>query len=121
MSAKEGERRCADYLEHILEAVKLARDYCGGLELEGFLADKKTQQAVLLNLMVIGEAATRICKEFPEFVVIQASIPWKQMRGMRNRLAHGYFEVDLGIIWDTVQTALPDLEKSIREVRKAQD
>jgi len=48
--------------------------------------------------------------ECPDFAAQHPEIPWKQMRGMRNRMAHGYFEIDLEIVWDTIQTSLPDLE-----------
>lgn len=121
MSIKANKPRFGDYLDHILEAVELAIGYCEGLEREDFLADRKTQQAVLLNLLIIGEAATKICHEYPEFVAHYPAVPWKPMRGMRNRLAHGYFEVNFDIVWDTVRTALPDLAASIREAGKTSE
>lgn len=116
MSTGKQELRCSDYLQHILEAIRLARGYCEGSNLEEFLADTKTQQAVLLNLIIIGEAATKICTEYPEFSAAHPLIPWKQMRGMRNRLAHGYFAVNFEIVWDTVQSALPELEHKLETV-----
>lgn len=60
-------RRTPEYLDHMLEALKLARNYVEGFSKENFLADKKTQQAVILNIMVIGEAAIQILDECPEF------------------------------------------------------
>lgn len=69
------------------------------------------RQAVVLNLLTIGEAAGRIVNECKEFATAHPEIPWAQMRGMRNRMAHGYFDVDLNIVWDTVQSSLPDLER----------
>lgn len=60
-------RRIPEYLDHMLEALKLARNYVEGFSKENFLADKKTQQAVILNIMVIGEAAIQILDECPEF------------------------------------------------------
>lgn len=77
---------------------------------ESFLEDRRTQQAAVLNLMVIGEAAARIVNEHKEFAATHSEIPWAQMRGMRNRMAHGYFAVDLNIVWDTVQSSLPGLQ-----------
>lgn len=88
--------RHVDYLEHIIEAIGLARSHVEGLTKEEFMADKKTQQAVILNIIVIGEAATKIADESLEFAAKHSGIPWKQMRGMRNRMAHGYFEINLG-------------------------
>ena len=77
---------------------------------------KKTQQAVILNIVVIGEAATQLANECPAFVDQTPELPWKQMRGMRNRMAHGYFEINMDIVWDTVQDAFPKLERQIAAI-----
>jgi uncharacterized protein with HEPN domain len=74
-----------------------------------FLLDKRTQQAVVLNILVIGEAATKIAQYHPQFVALHSEIPWQSMRGMRNKMAHGYFDIDLEVVWQTVQRSLPDL------------
>jgi uncharacterized protein with HEPN domain len=102
MNAKLYSLRHADYIGHMIEAISLARSHVEGMSKNDFLADKKTQQAVILNIIVIGEAATKIADESPEFAAAHANIPWKQMRGMRNRMAHGYFEINLDVVWDTV-------------------
>ena len=81
-----------------------------------FLTDRKTQQAAILNLIVIGETATKIERDFPAFSAAHSHIPWKSMRGMRNRIAHGYFDIDLATVWDTLQTALPDLQIQLRAI-----
>lgn len=111
--------RDVDYLDHMLEAIKLARNYTEGLAKGDFLADKKTQQAVILNILVIGEAATKLADRHPEFVARHTDVPWRHMRGMRNRMAHGYFEINLDIVWDTIQQSLPDIERKIREIRSS--
>ena len=98
-----------DYLRHMQEGVKQASDYISGMDKAGFLADKRTQQAVIMNFVIIGEAATRAMNEFPEFTDAHPEIPWRNMRGMRNRIAHGYFDIDLEQVWETAFTALPDL------------
>lgn len=116
MTGRNGKMRETDYLGHMLEAVRLARSYCEGIEQADFLMDRKTQQAVIFNLLVIGEAATKICNDYPAFTLRYPGFPWKPMRGMRNRLAHGYFEIDLAVVWDTVQAALPDLERQLVEI-----
>ncbi len=113
MNAKQRQLRDADYLEHMLEAIKLARSYVEGLSKSDFLADKRTQQAVILNIVVIGEAATQLIDEHSEFAAQHPEIPWQKMRGMRNRMAHGYFDTNLNIVWDTVQQAFPELEQQI--------
>ncbi|HXZ10247.1 MAG TPA: DUF86 domain-containing protein [Paraburkholderia sp.] len=102
----------ADYLEHMLEAARLAQQHIAGVEKEQFLGDRLRQQAVMMNLVIIGEAATKIREGFPDFIQANPSpaLPWHQMIGMRNRMAHGYFDVDLEIVWDTVTKHLPVLE-----------
>ncbi len=116
MSTRYKKLRQQDYLEHMLEAIQLARSYVDGLSKDDFLLDKKTQQAVILNVVVIGEAATQLSNEYPAFVDQTPELPWKQMRGMRNRMAHGYFEIDMSIVWDTVQSAFPVLEQQIAAI-----
>lgn len=117
MSAKQRQLRHADYLEHMLGAIDLALSHVEGMSKEDFLADKKTQQAVILNIIVIGEAATQIADECPDFAAAHPSVPWKQMRGMRNRMAHGYFEINLDVVWDTVQQSLPELQQQLLSIR----
>ena len=101
--------RLADYLDHIRDAAQLARSYVKNMSREEFLADTRTQHAVILNLFVIGEAATKLLSEYPEFAHQHSAIEWKAMKGMRNRIAHGYFDVDLEIVWETVGASLPKL------------
>ena len=111
--------RQADYLSHMLEAVKLAQGYVEDMNKADFLEDKRTQQAVILNIMVIGEAASKLADEYPEFISKFPQVEWKSMRGMRNRLAHGYFDINLDIVWETVKQALPELESQLREIQQA--
>jgi len=103
------ELRLADYLDHIHEAASDACSFIDGLEKGDFLADKRTQNAVVMSLIIIGEAAAKIMDRYPDFSARHVEIPWRIMRGMRNRIAHGYFEVDLDVVWDTVRTDLPAL------------
>ena len=63
--------------------------------------------------ITIGEIATRLNNEHPDFADKNPGIPWRQMRGMRNRMAHGYFDINLEIVWTTVQTSLPELEQQL--------
>jgi uncharacterized protein with HEPN domain len=113
MTNNESRLRLADYISHMLEAVRLAREYVQDIAKIDFLHDRRTQQAVVLNLVTIGEAAARVVNECNEFATAHPEIPWAQMRGMRNRMAHGYFDIDLNIVWDTVQSSLPDLERQL--------
>lgn len=86
----------ADQLvEHMREAVAQSLVYVEGLTREEFLADKRTQQAVILNLIILGEAATKLMDNYPEATAARPEIEWRAMRGMRNRIAHGYYDIDL--------------------------
>jgi uncharacterized protein with HEPN domain len=89
-----------------------------GLEKEDFLSDKRTQQAVIMSLIILGEAATKVMDAHAEFTDAHSEIPWRSMRGMRNRIAHGYFDVNLEVVGETVQTALPELLSKFHEARQ---
>jgi uncharacterized protein with HEPN domain len=62
-----------------------------------------------MSLIVIGEAASKVMDEHENFFEAHPEVPWRAMRGMRNRIAHGYFDINLELVWETVQTALPNL------------
>ncbi|MFB1490635.1 MULTISPECIES: DUF86 domain-containing protein [unclassified Thiocapsa] len=115
------ELRLCDYLEHVQQAATDACSFVDGLSKNEFLADKRSQQAVVMSLIIIGEAATKVMDRHPEFTQAHASVPWRSMRGMRNRIAHGYFEINLDVVWDTVQTALPALLKQLPALRDDAD
>ncbi len=106
-----------DYLDHILESSSLIRSYVEGFTKADFLADKRTQHAVILNIVVIGEAATKLSDEYPDFVARYPDVQWKSMRGMRNRMAHGYFDINLDIVWDTIQQSIPMLAQQIQQIK----
>lgn len=105
--------RLPDYLDHIRQAAGAALSYVEGMSEADFVADSKTQHAVIMNLFIIGEAVTKIANSSPEFITGHAEIPWQNMRSMRNRIAHGYFDIDLHIVWNTVAIFLPDLLKNL--------
>jgi uncharacterized protein with HEPN domain len=103
------DNRLGDYLEHIRQAASDALIFVEGLNKEEFADDKRTQQAVIMSLVIIGEAATKVMDRYPEFTAQNTQVPWRSMRGMRNRIAHGYFDINLDVVWETVQVALPEL------------
>ena len=111
------ENRLLDYLEHLRQAASDACGFIQGLSKEDFLADKRTQNAIVMSLVIIGEAATKVMDRHPEFVAQHPEIPWRNMRGMRNRVAHGYFDINLDVVWDTAQSALPRLLQSLPAIR----
>ena len=101
--------RLADYLDHLKEAAALALSYVEGMTEADFMDDQRTQQAVLMNLIILGETATRIHQKYGSFVEKHQEIPWRQMSAMRNRIAHGYFEIEFRIVWEILQENAPQI------------
>jgi uncharacterized protein with HEPN domain len=112
------ENRLLDYLHHMQQSATDACSFVEGLAKDDFLADKRTQQAVIMSLIIIGEAATKVMDGYAEFTQAHPEVPWRSMRGMRNRIAHRYFDINLDVVWDTVQAALPELLKQLPAVRQ---
>lgn len=111
------ENRLPDYIDHIQQAAVDARSFMDGLGKDDFLEDKRTQQAVVMSLIIIGEAATKVMDGYDAFAQAHPDVPWRSMRNMRNRMAHGYFDINLDVVWDTVQQWLPELLKQLPAAR----
>jgi uncharacterized protein with HEPN domain len=103
------ENRLPDYIDHIHQAAADACIFTEGMAKEDFLADRRTKSAIVMTLVIIGEAATKILDRYPEFAARHPEVPWRMMRGLRNRIAHGYFDINFNVVWDTISTALPEL------------
>ncbi len=102
-----------DYFQDILDAVNEVKEFTQGMDFEAFINDKKTINAVVRSFEVIGEAS----KKIPEDVRnTYPTIPWKKMAGMRDKLIHEYFGVDLEILWKTVKESIPPLKESISNI-----
>jgi uncharacterized protein with HEPN domain len=97
----------------MIEAADRILAYTNGVLKEQFLADTMMQDAVVRNIEIIGEAANNLVESSPEIVQRYPSIPFAQIYGMRNRVAHGYFAVSMDMIWETVQTDIPELKNSL--------
>ncbi|MGA8170328.1 MAG: DUF86 domain-containing protein [Methylocystis sp.] len=102
---------------HMVDSAELAVSFLEGMEKEDFLDDIRTQQAVILNLLVIGEMAARLAREHPDFWKRHPEAPWRKMTAMRNRIAHGYFELNLDTVWETARMALPELIRGLKPLR----
>lgn len=99
------------YLCHIRDAIYQIREYTVDGE-EAFSRDKKTQDAVIRNFEIIGEAV----KNLPsEITARHTNIPWRSIAGMRDRLIHHYFGVNLNLVWATIETRLDPLKKAVEE------
>lgn len=101
------------YLEHMLQACARIRRYSEDMTEPVFLENELVQDGVIRNIEILGEAARNIQRHFPAFAAEHADIPWEDIYWMRNRLSHGYFSVDLEIVWRTVQRDIPELEQRL--------
>lgn len=106
-------REITDYLDDIRNAISEVEDFTLGMDFEKFVTDKKTINAVIRSLEVIGEATkhipSSIRKKHPE-------IPWTRMAGMRDVLIHDYMGVDLKTIWNVIRERLPELKIHLEKV-----
>ena len=100
------------FLEDILEAIERIEEYTGDMDFKSFAGDKKTFDAVIRNLEVMGEAAKNISEGFKNE---NPEIKWRGIAGMRDKLIHGYFGVDPEIVWETIQKRLPELKDQLNK------
>lgn len=106
MSEPHGDRDWRPYVQDMVEFGERVAAYVEGLDQQAFTADLRTYDATLRNIELIGEAATHV----PECVRdAHPEIAWRQIIGTRNRLAHGYLGIDDDVIWDIIQTDIPEL------------
>jgi len=108
--------RIADYLGHMLEAIQRIGNYTSDVSYEDFLRGKIIQDAVLRNIEILGEAARNIEKAAPDFAAAHSEVAWAVIYTMRNRIAHGYFQVDLEIVWRTIRTDVPELKLALEKL-----
>lgn len=111
--SKEDILRLPEYLGHILEAIERIHRYVEDMDEVAFLADEKTQDAVIRNFEIIGEASNNIKKHHAEFAKQHPEVPLNFAYEMRNALSHGYFKIDLEIVWKTIHNDLNKLHGQI--------
>jgi uncharacterized protein with HEPN domain len=106
-------REYEDYLRDLLDAIEKVQTFIKDLEFEDFKKDDKTKFAVIRGLEIIGEATKHVSEgvrvRYPE-------VPWKEMAGMRDVLAHDYFGVDEETVWLTAKEKIPQLKPSIEKI-----
>jgi len=102
------------YLDDILDAIRQVRSYVEGQDEDAFAADRKTQDAVIRNMEIIGKAAGKLPEEIQKAA---PEIDWRKIKALRNILIHDYFGVNLPIVWDVVQNKLGPLEAACRKLQ----
>lgn len=106
------------HLDDILESIRTVREYTRGMDAEAFYADRKTQDAVLRHLGIIGEAVGRL----PEEITMRCpDIDWRKIIGLRNILVHEYFGISLPLIWDVIENKLGSLDIACEELLRSFD
>jgi len=108
-------RRNSDltYLGDIFDAIQRVEGYTADVKKAEFFENPMMQDAVMLQIEIVGEAANSISDEFQEK---HDDLPWVQMRALRNRTVHDYRGINLNIIWDTVQNDLPALKRQVQDI-----
>ncbi len=106
---RKDEVRLLGYLTHILQAIQRIQNYTDKIDEATFMQNEMAQDAVIRNLEVIGEASRNIERRYPEFAGSHPELPLASAYEMRNALSHGYFKVDLTIVWKTLENDLPQL------------
>ncbi len=107
------DRTYKDYVLDILNSIEEIEEFIRGMDFEDFVNDRKTINAVLRSLEVMGEAAKKIPEEVKKN---HSSIPWKQMAGMRDKLIHEYHGVDLEIVWEVIDKEIPALKPEFEKI-----
>lgn len=113
-------QRLQDYLDHILQAIQRIQLYCADIDEIAFLESHLIQDAVIRNFEIIGEASKNIESRFPEFAARNPDLPLMIAYEMRNALAHGYFKVDLQIVWKTIEMDLPIIQEQVAKLINVQ-
>jgi uncharacterized protein with HEPN domain len=107
------ERTDSESARDIEEAIRRISEYAAGLTYEAFLLDTRTQDAIVRNLEIIGEAAKNISDRLR---AEHPAIPWRSMAGVRDRLIHDYFGVSFDVVWEIVCNDLPKIADPLRRL-----
>lgn len=115
---KKDELRVPDYLSHILQAIDRINLYIEDMDEAAFLENVLVQDAVIRNIEIIGEASKNIECHHADFAAKHPDVPWEDVYLMRNRVSHGYFSIDLEVVWKTIQRDIPEFAQQIRSLQQ---
>lgn len=102
-----------DYIQDILDSINDIKDFIDEMSFKEFMKDKKTINAVVRSIEIIGEAAKKIPDSLRDKY---PGIPWKKMSGMRDKMIHEYFGIDIEILWKVAKDDIPSLKSLIRDM-----
>ena len=103
------------YIDHILDCIRKINEFSKELSLKEFRKNELVQDGVIRNIEIIGEASKKISSDTKQTYY---KIPWKEIAGMRDKLIHDYLGVDVDVVWKTIKTDIPVLEKLISEIEE---
>ena len=104
-----------EFLKHILDETAFILEYTQNISQQEFLKDEVYKRASARSVEIIGEAVKNLSKEFREQ---HPSIDWKKITGTRDRLIHGYMEIDYDLLWDIIRNKVPQLDQDIKQIIK---
>ena len=104
------------YIAKIKEAAGTIVSYVENMDYESFKSDLKTQDAVMMRLVSIGELVNHLIDHDPNFINNNPQVPWNMIRGMRNKIAHDYFGIDSHMLFETARTSIPQLAGLMHEL-----
>jgi uncharacterized protein with HEPN domain len=113
--------RARDYLGHMLDAVNQIQEYARGRSSQDFLAERLLQDGIVRNFEILGEASKNLLDAVPDAPSKFPGIPFAAIYAMRNQLSHGYFAIDLDVVWKVIERDIPDLRKALEAVIAALD
>jgi uncharacterized protein with HEPN domain len=109
--------RLNDYLNHIISAIEKIEEYTVEGK-ENFYSSSLIQDAVMRNFEIVGEASTKIKKNYPEIISSNPDIPFRSATEMRNVLSHEYFNIDVDILWVAISRDIPKLKEQVQSLLK---